>query len=137
MTTFERQEYIRLHTKKIAGAQYNIHRTTHDLLVFKKVHVGRPGKSQHAVANLIIPAGSVVRLPAYYDSKCRADKAFVHSIIRRSDFKEFDQAFAEHFNSFKYHKGQMAVPVYKFDMENEECASGIHFFLDIESAYKY
>ena len=89
--------------------------------------------------------GRLVKLFIYKDSKrssattnkCRTDKAKVLSIISIDTGEVYKEAFSSFDPSFIYRVGEI-VNVDDFD-ENRfnECAPGIHFFVDRESAINY
>ena len=69
--------------------------------------------------------------------KCRTDKAFVLSIIDLKEDKECSKAFSNYDNDFKYTVGEIvSVPDFDDDRFNE-CAPGIHFFINKEEALNY
>jgi hypothetical protein len=106
--------------------------TTVDLTVYKKVYAAHTG--QHLVAEMVIPAGTRVRA-AY--GKCRAAKAVVKSIFSRSTGKEHKEAWSGHDCCFKYEVGKTVKPKNGFADWNDECAGGIHFFIDFDKAKAY
>lgn len=69
--------------------------------------------------------------------KCRANKAKVLEIYGIQDGTEADLAYSFYDGSFVYRKGEM-VEVPDFDEKRfNECAAGIHFFIDREEAIRY
>ena len=90
-------------------------------------------------------AGRLVKLFIYKDSKrssattnkCRTDKAKVISIVDIDTGKMCKDAISTYDKTFIYRVGEI-VSVEDFD-ENRfnECAPGIHFFIDKEAAIKY
>jgi len=69
--------------------------------------------------------------------KCRTDKAFVLSIIDLKENKECSEAISDYDNDFKYTVGEI-VSVPNFDDNRfNECAPGIHFFINKEEALNY
>ena len=87
----------------------------------------------------------LVKLFIYKDSKrssattnkCRTDKAKVLSIVDIDTGEVYKEAFSSFDHSFIYRVGEI-VSVNDFD-ENRfnECAPGIHFFIDKEAAINY
>ena len=90
-------------------------------------------------------ANRLVKLYIYKDSKrssattnkCRTNKAKVLSIVDIDTGEKCKDAFSSYDNSFIYRVGE-TVTVEDFD-ENRfnECAPGIHFFIDKEAAINY
>ena len=69
--------------------------------------------------------------------KCRTDKALVLSIIDLKENKECSKAFSNYDKDFKYTVGEIvSVPDFDDDRFNE-CAPGIHFFINKEEAINY
>ena len=70
-------------------------------------------------------------------TKCRCDKARVLEITRIADGKQSQEATSDHDLNFIYRVGEM-VSVDDFD-ENpyNECAPGIHFFINRQEAINY
>lgn len=134
-----------------------IYTVTKPLHVFKKVRSGVWWDS--AIANLIIPVGEFVYvagaafLNVTYGSsdhrKMRCSKAFVHSMaISRSDpahGRKYLQAvgtqikhgFSSYTPEFKYRVGRNVKPFKPFSHRFGQCASGIHFFIDLQDALNY
>ena len=89
--------------------------------------------------------GRLVKLFIYKDSKrssatsnkCRTDKAKVLSIVGIDTGEVYKEAFSIYDLSFIYRVGEI-VSVNDFD-ENRfnDCAPGIHFFIDKEAAINY
>lgn len=71
--------------------------------------------------------------------KLRASEAKVHSIvgIGAANGKVHRTAYASFDTSFIYKVGATVKPVKGFDLEPDECASGIHFFLCVDEAAAY
>ena len=68
--------------------------------------------------------------------KCRCDKAEVVSIVD-SEGKEINEAFSEFDSEFIYRVGK-TVSVSDFNEDRfEECAPGIHFFINKQEAIDY
>ena len=102
-----------------------------EFIGWKKAHVGK-----HEV---------LVKLKILEDSKrssatgrkCRTDKALVLSIIDLKENKECSEAISYYDNHFKYTVGEIvSVPDFDDDRFNE-CAPGIHFFINKEEALNY
>lgn len=132
------------------------------------------GVSNHAVANLIIPAGSIVNL-SNYEKKFRSDAAICWNIVRRKDRKHVQFAYSKHIAINKYLPllylpaketknitlsdikrnakiydwsnnelgnpyviyNSSVTPETPFDKSTNTCRSGIHFFLEPETAVDY
>lgn len=106
--------------------------------VFKKVHHG----SVECIANLIIPKGSIIYgLPYGSDMqdgrKMRANKAIVHSIVSTNSGDEFKWARSGHDVRFVYKAGEAVKPLENFSTEQNQCRSGIHFFVNLHDALTY
>lgn len=70
-------------------------------------------------------------------NKCRCDKAIVKAITSINRSESFDTAFSRRDNSFIYKVGE-TVSVDNFDEDRfNECASGIHFFINRQAAVDY
>lgn len=87
------------------------------------------------ICKLEIPASA--RRSSSLGSKCRADKAKVLEIRSISDGQKFNTAVSQWDPGFVYRVGEY-VSVDNFD-ENRynECAPGIHFFIDKQAALDY
>jgi hypothetical protein len=118
---------------------------TKQMHVFKKVHVKRPSsKFVDAIANLIIPVGAMIYVGEaafvwnYTDvRKMRVSEAFVHSIVESRKQTPVSVAYAWYTNDFKYNVGATVKPVEKFSKSEEQCDSGIHFFVNLQDALDY
>ena len=120
----------------LAGARILL---TQDLHVFKAV-LGPPKDwwepRDQRIANLIIPAGETVVICKIGDyHKCRATKAVVHSIVNKNTHTRCSKAFSGHDMSFEYRVGRAVKPDRGFAFNIEACASGIHFYMDVQSAH--
>lgn len=103
-------------------------------------------ESTDAIANLIIPVGAklYVDVNRMYSSpdyvKMRANKAQVHSIVRKSDKQQVAFARSAHDSSFIYtnplmtHFDNQVTPKGEFYMGNGQCADGIHFYINLQAA---
>ena len=71
--------------------------------------------------------------------KCRSDKAIVLEIQNEDGTKaNMDIAYSRYCDSFTYKVGKTVVPEKPFnDNRWEECASGIHFFINRQEAVEY
>jgi hypothetical protein len=102
-------------------------------IAFKKVW---SENCRTAIAKLEIPADA--KRSSAGGSKCRASKAKVLSIVDK-DYPniKYDKAFSQYDVSFIYRVGE-TVEVKDFDDNRlEECAPGIHHFLDKYNAINY
>lgn len=107
-----------------------------DLLAFKTVEAHGPRHARRAViANLIIPAGSLVIVSnSGWGYKCRTERAFVHSMAYLDNHMPVDTARSLHDPGFKYKAGKIVTPKHPFnDVVSEMCVSGIHFYVDARS----
>ena len=97
-----------------------------DLIVYKKVYY----EGSKTIAKLLIPKEA--KRSSAFGRKCRAEYADVLEI------EGSNTAYSEHDNNFIYEVGKRVVPKLPFD-ENwqEECASGIHFFITRLEAENY
>ncbi len=97
-----------------------------DLIVYKKVYF----EGCKTIAKLLIPKEA--KRSSAFGRKCRAEYADVLEIEGSAT------AYSEHDNTFTYEVGKRVVPKLPFD-ENwqEECASGIHFFITKIEAENY
>ncbi len=86
------------------------------------------------IAKLLIP-GCAKRSHAF-GRKCRASEAFVVAIFDGE--KEVNNGYSTYNSSFEYVVGQTVKPKEAFseDWQNE-CASGIHFFITRIEAENY
>ena len=108
-----------------------LRRAPHDMTVYKAVRL--ENKNQ-GVAKLLIKKGTRIRCGEFY--KCRASKALVLSIYDK-DHKEYTQASSLKEDTFVYHVNKIVKPLKKFNESENECESGIHFFLREEQAFEY
>lgn len=110
-----------------------------DLPAFKKVVDG----GSAIIANLIIPKGARLRADTKTWTrrrnlrKMRANKAFVHSLVDKLCLHRVPIARSLFRESFTYMPGQVVTPWQRFSTKDIECASGIHFFLEVRRAYYY
>lgn len=87
------------------------------------------------IIELEIPADA--RRSSATTRKCRCDKAFVKSITSIDGTESFECALSSYDNNFVYRVGEM-VSVDNFDEDRfNECAPGIHFFVDRQEAVDY
>jgi hypothetical protein len=103
-----------------------------DLIVYKKAYYrNSEGSRQKAILKLLIPKEA--KRSSAFGRKCRAEYAHVLELP-----EGITECYSDHDNSFKYHKGDIVRPVKPFS-ENwqEECASGIHFFITRIEAENY
>lgn len=145
---FELKKYFLEFATQDKNRSLGFYRVHTDLPVFKKVL--SQSLRDHAIANLIIPAGALIFAAervwsdqtVLHDRKMRASKAFVHSIVK-ADYDcsnteiEITRAMSGWAHSFIYAKGQTVKPLSAFDLYQNTCTSGIHFFLNVRDAYCY
>ena len=115
------------------------------LHVFKKVIYVEKLIGQNftfAIVNLIIPVDSMIYMDdacfSSYSSarKMRASHAVVHSIVSMLTGEAVPQGQSHYDPCFKY-KPDSAIEIKNFSMEDETCAEGIHFFMNITDALEY
>lgn len=109
-----------------------------------------PSFVDHAIVKLEIPADAARRSPRNY--KCRASKAKVLEFfhieetpqlhipkLSKKPFELKDREFvcSMHDRDFVYEIGKIIKPTNRFSNKPNECAAGIHFFLDIKQALNY
>lgn len=110
---------------------------TGSFIGFKKAWVIENGMNcgTPCIVKLEIPADA--KRSSATSSKCRADKAKVLSIESLDGKAFFKQAMSRHDNRFVYTVGEV-VCAPNFDMNRyNECAPGIHFFVQRELAEAY
>lgn len=101
----------------------------------------RPTSNDEILVKLLIPEDA--KRSSATSHKCRCDKAKVLGFytITGDEIKDLgpdDHVVSIFDESFEYHVGETVTPVCDFDDNRwEECASGIHFFVDRESAIRY
>lgn len=69
--------------------------------------------------------------------KCRCDKAKVIEILTLKGNIEVESAVSNYDSSFVYKKGEVVCEPNFCENRFEECATGIHFFIDRKEAEKY
>jgi hypothetical protein len=102
-----------------------VFKTKKKTTVYKKLAEG-------LIATLELKKGQVFQ--SENNSKCRTDSALVVK-IENSDGAELQEGYSRHDNKFKYVVGETVSAPY--NEEIRECSTGIHFFLDRESAERY
>lgn len=114
------------------GLRRGVLRTTAvDIIVYKKVY----GKgNRHVIATLMIPAGTQVHITY---QKCRAAKAKVVALQLRTSGKHVAKAHSGYFSYFTYTVDAIVKPHNGFSRYREECAGGIHFFVNARQACAY
>lgn len=146
------EQHILAHCKRISRSKVT---RGGFCLVEKPMHVFKrimSGKDYHkAIVNMIIPVGETIFVydEAYKEissfsrdnRKMRATKAYVHSIVRKHDHKQLTCGYSDYmsWNSkvFRYRVGRNVKPRLPFSMKWEQCASGIHFFVNLDDALAY
>lgn len=109
------------------------------LFVFKKL-------ANNLIANLEIPVGQKVHAsyiikngkltPWLREWKLRASGAIVHSLCtREGDTRQ--RGYSKHDGNFVYRPGPELLKPDNFSLEPDECAGGIHFFLNLKDAWFY
>ena len=84
---------------------------------------------------LLIPEDA--RRSSATSSKCRCDKAKVLEITDLKGIKAYDTAVSSYDDSFIYKVGEMVSADNFCEDRFEECAAGIHFFIDRNEAINY
>lgn len=138
----ELQKYFMQFVDRAPVHGWHFYRVHTDIPAFKK---GRTLESDiPTIINLIIPAGSVIHAgfqcwdrSGIDNRKMRATAARVHSIVLKSQSMQVQQCISLKDAGFLYTKGKLVTPTEKFDYTHTDCASGIHFFLNISDAYYY
>lgn len=120
----------------IAGSNRFSIKTHSPIYGFKKVYGNGLFETSERIANLIIPPDSIIVCAGSH--KLRTDQAFVHSIVRIKDNEEVKKGYSWHSPHFEYRKHAIVKP--RFGLNTDifsTCHTGIHFFLDLNSAYNY
>lgn len=94
------------------------------------------GTFESVLVKLLIPASA--QRSSAYGKKCRCDKAKVLSITGLKNEEEYKIAYSMYDTSFEYRVGEYVEPKFHFCPDRfNECASGIHFFIDKQDAINY
>ena len=113
--------------------------TEGDFIGWKKAYVCDNDKGEGVeigLVKLLIPASA--QRSSAYSKKCRCDKAKVLSITDLKGEREYKFAYSMCDISFEYRVGKYVEPKYRFCPDRfDECASGIHFFIDKQDAINY
>lgn len=108
---------------------------TQPLIGYKKAIVVSHSFRIGVLIKLEIPKGAIVFQPNYY--KCRTNTAKVLRITNLGETADYEKACSWYDSKFMYHVGE-TIACNDFNLNNtRECAEGIHFFLDKESALNY
>lgn len=103
-----------------------------EFIAWKKASDGCRG----VIVKLLIPAEA--KRSSATTGKCRADKAIVLEIQDMDGNKIDTVAYSRQDDSFKYVVGETVTPKEPFCEDRwQECASGIHFFVDRRAAVEY
>jgi hypothetical protein len=122
----------------------NFYVVTKPLKVFKKTY----SASNDVIVNMIIPVGSIIYVhPSAFSQfayatnsvyrKMRTNLAYIQSQYNMHHKKNINNSHSGHRFDFAYVNGQYVKPKYAFSMSNEQCTSGIHFFLNVNDAIRY
>jgi hypothetical protein len=120
--------------------------------VFKRINFGKD--YDKAIASMIIPVGERIyvhgeaftsRSKTWYGTsirKMRCSKAYVYQIADWHGDKLLNCGFSTwndwgNRGMFRYRVGRNVVPRAPFSTEFERCASGIHFFVNLEDAKQW
>lgn len=88
-----------------------------------------------AIVELLIPEDA--KRSSGTGKKCRCDKAKVLSITSLDGKEQYGVAYSDYNHKFKYEVGkEVSVSDFCEDRFNE-CAAGIHFFINREEAVRY
>lgn len=113
---------------------------------------GKYYRLHSAIANLIVPVGALVVVAdaatAFHPytvedawtrgrRKMRASRAQVHSIVRLGPRTEVTWAVSKHDMTFDYFPQKVVRPRDTFDRTQDQCSSGIHFFLNVQDALQW
>lgn len=91
------------------------------------------------IVNMVIPAGETIVVCKTGGGdlhKCRATKAIVHSIVNRETHRKLKAARSGHRSDFEYVVGEV-MPDENFDTHIRACSTGIHFYVDVVSAFEH
>lgn len=93
--------------------------------------------SRDVLIRLYIPARA--KRSSATTNKCRASEAFVLDIVDMYTREELERAVSSFDSRFEYRRGKWVRPAYFSFDENRwnECAPGIHFFMDKQSTIEY
>ena len=115
---------------------------TGEFIAWKKcVYYGafktNPWMWQHVIVKLLIPADA--KRSSATGRKCRADKAKVLAFeTMHGEPMDVPEVWSMHDGRFPYRIGEMVTPLNRFWEDRfEECASGIHFFVNRQEAVDY
>ena len=138
------QRYINARTERTNVR--NVRRVTSPLHVFKKVY---NEWLDDAIANLIIMEGESIWIHPYAfagsgwagswnERKMRATSAYVHSIHSVDPGNRSVRQAKSWFDpTFVYKVGEVVRPKFDFSFEQNTCASGIHFFVELNDALDF
>lgn len=140
--------YFKRHVKPSHDKRFEFYTVVNDLCVFKKVLVCNNNgfKTRSGIVNLIIPPGAYVYAPqcafevyanlglAY--RKMRASHACVHSVVTITGQK-VKRGYSSYQPEFEYTTGKLVIPQPGFCFDAQDCAGGIHFFLNLHDARNY
>lgn len=98
--------------------------------------IGYKKLAENRIAKLKIPANAFRSCSGGY--KCRASRVKVLDIFDADDFTiKYTEGYSNHSSTFKYVVGKYKE-VKDFDMLwSNQCSTGIHFFMDLQSAIEY
>lgn len=146
--------YVRKNAKKIGNGFWTV---KNDLKVWKVTHAP---DDERAVVALRIPVGATVFMQEdsnldYQEArKMRASAAFVEKQFRidvigarhsvKADvfswecrgIREIPRSCSDSYD-FRYETGKTVTPRFPFSLAREQCASGIHFFVNLYDALTY
>lgn len=131
--------YLQQHAKQNPAKPW-LWKVHTDLPVFKKVYEHR---YYSVIANLIIPKGATIRAGTSswrhpkHKRKMRANRAMVHSLVTRDTHEQTAKAHSNYAINFEYVPGKVVRPKKRFDWDDVECSTGIHFFLELKDAFLY
>ncbi len=102
---------------------------------WKKAWTKVGDKTINVLVKLEIPADA--RRSSATWTKCRCDKAKVLEITRIDNGEQVDSAFSDYRNTFDYTVGKTVEEPAFCEDRWQECAAGIHFFINKQEAIDY
>ena len=138
--TFDQRKNIRMsqcvRTHSLDDNAYTFGKIlTESIIGYKKAIVVSNTFRLAVLIKLEIPKGAIVFQPNYY--KCRTNTAKILRITNLGETADYEKACSWYDSKFMYHVGE-TITCNDFNLNNtRECAEGIHFFLDKESALNY
>jgi beta-lactamase class D len=142
-----RHQFTRWDGSIVRYEEPGFYTVTKPLQVFKQTYT--PAGTR-CITNLTIPVGAIIYASKevfninhkddecrVHERKMRASLAVVHSNVTNRNLNAVQVAVSEWDNKFKYIPGKTVKPRHEFDMDDDQCKSGIHFFLNLQDAVDY